>query len=68
MPREHITPSCENDPLWYDCSRNQCADCPWRICPGGCGEIQQDCACADLDDEQPGSRCGPACGYCGRCS
>ena len=50
------------------CHGPQCFDCPWRACPHGCGEMQQDCCCPEDYDEEPGSRCGTGCGYCGRCS
>lgn len=38
-------PQCEYDPMWYDCARLQCADCPERMCSGGCGQMNTDCDC-----------------------
>lgn len=46
----HVTPSCEFDPLWYDCDRGPfCEVCPWAGC-GDCGQLRQDCECAEVTE------------------
>lgn len=41
-----VVVSCEYDPLWYDCDKYPCADCPWKPCEI-CGQFQQDCDCME---------------------